>query len=313
MSGLNDANSFNGAGSSSSNNNNNNNGNNNGGSNNKSPVSGGGVVIGGATATKKEKLRSLSPKAKTANSSGATSFHPLFSRGGGGSNGNGIGRNGISSNNSYNGAGVIKRTSRVTEEDVDDDDDDESARKSAELPMTKEVVLAFVRSSPVLIVLLLVLLGVVAILLVSEGAQSYLVATSSNSSTSPSSTSLVLRRFNLLRDEATAYLVLVTVPIENFNYEEFARELLEKKLVACVSAMNDEMTSTYWWKGKIETSRERQLILKTTEDKLSELELEIKRKHPYEVPEIVHLPIAGGSAEYLQWLRRSVSQTSTAS
>jgi periplasmic divalent cation tolerance protein len=64
--------------------------------------------------------------------------------------------------------------------------------------------------------------------------------------------------------------------------------------------------SVYTWKGKLEKAREYLLVIKTTANRLSELEKEVKRLHSYDVPEIIALPIAAGSREYLGWLQESV-------
>lgn len=77
--------------------------------------------------------------------------------------------------------------------------------------------------------------------------------------------------------------------------------LLGNKLAACVSVY-PKGNSHYWWKGKIEKAREFLLIAKTTRSLLDGLVREVKRLHGYEVPEIVAIPIACGSGDYLAWL-----------
>jgi periplasmic divalent cation tolerance protein len=64
--------------------------------------------------------------------------------------------------------------------------------------------------------------------------------------------------------------------------------------------------SIYRWKGKTEVSREFLLVIKTTASRLTALEEEVKRLHSYDVPEFVVLEIAGGSKEYLRWVKNSV-------
>jgi periplasmic divalent cation tolerance protein len=63
------------------------------------------------------------------------------------------------------------------------------------------------------------------------------------------------------------------------------------------------MESVYRWKDKIEQARERQILIKTTADKVGALEGAVKALHPYEVPEFLVLSVAGGSEAYLAWLR----------
>ena len=62
------------------------------------------------------------------------------------------------------------------------------------------------------------------------------------------------------------------------------------------------ITSTYWWKGSIETAEEWLCLIKTSQNLYADLEKAIKEMHPYETPEIIAIPILTGSSDYLQWL-----------
>jgi periplasmic divalent cation tolerance protein len=88
--------------------------------------------------------------------------------------------------------------------------------------------------------------------------------------------------------------------------EEDARRIgglmVEKRLAACVQILGP-ITSIYRWKDKVEEAKEWLCILKTRQDLFRELEQGIKGVHPYEVPEIVALPIESASGDYLSWLR----------
>jgi periplasmic divalent cation tolerance protein len=86
-----------------------------------------------------------------------------------------------------------------------------------------------------------------------------------------------------------------------------ARNVVEKRLAACVNVVLSPLESVYTWKGKLEESREFLLIIKTTAKRLSELEREVKRLHSYDVPEFVVVPIIAGSKEYLAWLSACVA------
>jgi periplasmic divalent cation tolerance protein len=66
------------------------------------------------------------------------------------------------------------------------------------------------------------------------------------------------------------------------------------------------LESHYWWQGKLETSAEVLLVIKTTRPLLGALASEVRRQHPYDTPEIVAWPIALGSRRYLEWLEGSV-------
>lgn len=83
--------------------------------------------------------------------------------------------------------------------------------------------------------------------------------------------------------------------------EGIARGLLERKKAACVGVF-PRGTSYYWWKGAIETAEEYLLIAKTKGALLDDFIAAVKQLHGYEVPEIIALPIVGGSEDYLEWL-----------
>jgi len=86
-----------------------------------------------------------------------------------------------------------------------------------------------------------------------------------------------------------------------------ARAVVEKRLAACANILGGAVESIYRWKGRVETGREVMVVLKTTTKRLGELEREVKGLHSYEVPEFVVVPIVAGSAEYLEWVRETVS------
>jgi len=94
-------------------------------------------------------------------------------------------------------------------------------------------------------------------------------------------------------------IVLSTFPADG-DAEQFASQLVTERLAACVNIL--PIRSVYRWQGAVETSDERQLLIKTTTARLSDLELRFKALHPYDVPEFVVLPISQGSAAYLSWL-----------
>ena len=81
-----------------------------------------------------------------------------------------------------------------------------------------------------------------------------------------------------------------------------AHALVAKELAACVQVVGP-ISSTYRWHGKIEVAEEWLCIAKTTQPLYAEVEHAIRQAHPYELPEIIVLPVTGGSREYLDWLR----------
>jgi len=99
-------------------------------------------------------------------------------------------------------------------------------------------------------------------------------------------------------------IVLTTMP-DDPRADELARTLVTERLAACVN-VHGPMSSTYRWKQTVEREVERQLVIKTTADRVAALERRLRELHPYEVPELLVVPIEGGSDTYLQWV---VAQT----
>lgn len=99
-------------------------------------------------------------------------------------------------------------------------------------------------------------------------------------------------------------LMLTTMPQEGAQAQSLARQLVERRLAACVNRMR--IDSTYRWQGAIEDEPEMLLLIKTTRARQAEVQQAVLEAHPYDVPEIIAVPIADGSDAYLQWLRDSV-------
>lgn len=81
-----------------------------------------------------------------------------------------------------------------------------------------------------------------------------------------------------------------------------ARAVVEARLAACVNIFPGAVTSIYRWKGKVESARERLLLIKTSRRKLPKLQAAVLKLHSYEVPEFIALPIVAGSRAYLEWM-----------
>lgn len=97
---------------------------------------------------------------------------------------------------------------------------------------------------------------------------------------------------------------LITILTTSDNREVIAsigRKLLETRLVACVQILGP-MTSLYWWKDSLEETQEWLAVMKTKETLYEKVELEIRRLHPYEVPQIVSIPIEKAFSEYGRWI-----------
>jgi periplasmic divalent cation tolerance protein len=95
-------------------------------------------------------------------------------------------------------------------------------------------------------------------------------------------------------------VVLITTGGEE-EARKIAELLVTEKKAACVNIV-PRVDSLFRWKGKIESARESLLLVKTRASLLSEIISLVKQVHSYEVPEIIALPIIGGSEEYLKWL-----------
>ncbi len=99
---------------------------------------------------------------------------------------------------------------------------------------------------------------------------------------------------------AAAILVLVTLP-DRARAEGLAESLVRDRLAACVS-IGASIRSIYHWRGKVETADEVVLTIKTRRECYGAVESAIRRDHPYELPEILAVPVLDGFAPYLDWI-----------
>jgi periplasmic divalent cation tolerance protein len=97
------------------------------------------------------------------------------------------------------------------------------------------------------------------------------------------------------------FVVLVTCASDR-EAKRIARAVVGARLAACVNILPGSVTSIYRWKGKVETAREKLLLIKTSRKHLAKLKAAVERLHSYEVPEFIALPIGAGSRNYLKWL-----------
>lgn len=100
-------------------------------------------------------------------------------------------------------------------------------------------------------------------------------------------------------------VVLTNMP-DRGAAERLAQELVERRLAACVNVLA-ECTSVYRWKGAVENAKEVPVLIKTRAALYAELEAAISELHPYELPEIVALPIVRGLPEFLEWVNEGTS------
>lgn len=95
-------------------------------------------------------------------------------------------------------------------------------------------------------------------------------------------------------------LVLTNLP-DRASAERLAHALVEARLAACVNILAP-CRSFYPWKGKTEDAQEHPMLIKTARDRYAALEAAIRASHPYELPEIVAVPLAAGYSAYLDWV-----------
>lgn len=97
------------------------------------------------------------------------------------------------------------------------------------------------------------------------------------------------------------YIQVFTTTEKKEDAEVIAKALMERRLAGCVQIIGP-ITSTYWWKGRVETAKEWLCIIKSKKSLFEMLEKAIKETHPYETPEIIAIPIVVGGKDYLKWL-----------
>ena len=103
-----------------------------------------------------------------------------------------------------------------------------------------------------------------------------------------------------MKSAAHYAIVLVTAP-DLKTARRLAKTALQARLIACANLV-PKIESHYWWRGKIESSPEILLVLKTRKSSLARLEKLVLDAHPYDTPEFLVLPLHAGSRGYLAWL-----------
>ena len=99
---------------------------------------------------------------------------------------------------------------------------------------------------------------------------------------------------------AGAILILTQMP-DRATAQSLARSLVEARLAACVS-IGAPVESLYHWRGQIETAEEVPVVVKTRAEHYRDVETAIRSQHPYELPEILAVPVVDGLARYVDWI-----------
>ncbi|MQR02703.1 divalent-cation tolerance protein CutA [Glaciimonas soli] len=97
-----------------------------------------------------------------------------------------------------------------------------------------------------------------------------------------------------------AIIIISNLP-DLASAEQLAKTLVERKLAACVNIL-PQVNSIYRWQGQIQQTAEVTVMIKTIAQRYDEIEVEIKATHPYDLPEIIALPITHGLPAYLDWI-----------
>jgi len=103
-----------------------------------------------------------------------------------------------------------------------------------------------------------------------------------------------------MSDGTNVLLVLTNVP-DAASADRVTKLVLESRAAACVNRL-PECASTYWWNGALEHTIEIPLLIKTTRAAYPALEATVRQAHPYEVPEIIAVPVVAGLPAYLAWV-----------
>ena len=99
---------------------------------------------------------------------------------------------------------------------------------------------------------------------------------------------------------ADACLVITNLP-DRESAGRLAHALIESRLAACINILSP-CTSVYRWQGKTEDAEEFPVLIKTSRERYAALEAAIREAHPYELPEIIAVPLAAGLPAYLDWV-----------
>lgn len=109
------------------------------------------------------------------------------------------------------------------------------------------------------------------------------------------------------RTKTDAIQIITAMP-SAASARKISRVLVQKRLAACVQ-VTGPVTSIYRWENRVETAREWLCLIKTGKALYGWVEKEIRKMHPYEVPEILAVPISRGDRRYLRWLSGEIGDT----
>ncbi len=117
----------------------------------------------------------------------------------------------------------------------------------------------------------------------------------------------LLVTFGHMNANSSPYQIVMTTFPDLDSAKQLAERLVTQHLAACVNIL-PAMTSIYSWQGKLEHGQEHQLLIKTEQQRVNAVQNEIEQVHPYELPEIIVVPIVAGHKPYLNWIFESVNK-----
>lgn len=101
-------------------------------------------------------------------------------------------------------------------------------------------------------------------------------------------------------------IVLISIPRD--EADKMALALVQERLAACVNIV-PKITSYYWWDDAVQTDDEAMLIVKTTEQRFNTLMKYVLENHPYELPEIIGMPLGSAFPDYVAWVKTETSRS----
>jgi len=101
------------------------------------------------------------------------------------------------------------------------------------------------------------------------------------------------------------FAVVIVTASSNDEADKITSVLLKKRKAACVNII-PRVNSHFWWKGKIDSSDEALMVIKTKVSVVPDIIELVRKNHSYTVPEIIALPLIGGDQDYLEWISREV-------
>ena len=108
-----------------------------------------------------------------------------------------------------------------------------------------------------------------------------------------------------MNQDEEKYIIAITSAPQD-DAENIARAIIDEKLAACVQILGPA-TSFYWWKGEVQKDAEAIMLLKTKECRIQEIKQRIESIHPYDIPELLFLPILDGLPGYFDWINTVVA------